>query len=214
MIVLDIETSGGKMNPCEYGIWQIGAIEFENPENYFFQECRIDETDKIQEEALKITGKTEEELRDSNKQPQKQLLGNFFSWIKKVKYKSIAAHNTPFDYGFVCVKANIYSLEIPFNHRSLDLHTLAQSKYFQLNNKFLMRNGEKFFGMGLSSVLEFCGLKDERIKIKDNKIIKEGKNHSALEDAKLEAECFSRLLAGKSLLEEFEKIPIPEYLKN
>ena len=72
---LDIETTG--INTGEGGIWQIGAFELENPESYFLQEGRIDDEDKIMEEALKITEKTEEELRDKNKQSQKQLILNF-----------------------------------------------------------------------------------------------------------------------------------------
>ena len=62
MIALDIETSGG--NPVKYGIWQIGAIELENPKNIFLEEARIDEEDEVQKESLLIAGKTEKELRD------------------------------------------------------------------------------------------------------------------------------------------------------
>ena len=36
MIVLDIESSGLDSGRC--GIWQIGALEFENPSNTFLQE--------------------------------------------------------------------------------------------------------------------------------------------------------------------------------
>ena len=49
MIALDIETSGG--NPVKYGIWQIGAIELENPKNIFLEEARIDEEDEVQKES-------------------------------------------------------------------------------------------------------------------------------------------------------------------
>ena len=84
MIVLDIETSGGY--PTKYGIWQIGALEFENPENQFLEEARIDDEDKIEEEALKVGGKTKEELRDPNKQSQKELLDNFIEAMKVYEY--------------------------------------------------------------------------------------------------------------------------------
>ena len=47
MIILDIETSG--LRPEENGIWQIGAVDFYNPENIFLDECRIDQEDKVEE---------------------------------------------------------------------------------------------------------------------------------------------------------------------
>ena len=37
--------------------------------------------------------------------------------------------------------------------------------------------------------------------------------NNALEDAKLTAECFSRLLNGKNLFPEYAKFKIPDYLK-
>ena len=58
MIVLDIETTGA-LFPDKRGIWQIAAMEFENPKNFFFQEARIDDSDEIDQIALEITGKTE-----------------------------------------------------------------------------------------------------------------------------------------------------------
>ena len=68
--------------------------------------------------------------------------------------------------------------------------------------------------MGLNNVLKFCGMEDPRRRIgHDGKRIKEGKAHNALEDAKLEAECFFRLIYGKNLLPEFKQFPIPDYLK-
>jgi len=56
--------------------------------------------------------------------------------------------------------------------------------------------------MDLPKILEFVGLRDER------------KFHNALEDCKLEAECFSRIIYGKNLLLEYSDFLIPGYLKN
>lgn len=210
MIVIDIETSGN-FDPVKNGIWQIGAVEFENPENTFLEESKIDDEDDIEDEALKVTGKTIEELRDKTKQSQKQLLENFFNWISKIENKTIIAHNTPFDYGFLVLKAKKYNLEIPFQHRTFDLHVIASMKYFEIKKKFLMREGKS--EMNLPKVIEFCGMKDNRIQLKDKEIVKEGKPHNALEDAKLEAECFSRIVYGRILFSEFKKFPVPDYLK-
>ena len=77
MIVLDIEASGLDSGRC--GIWQIGALDFENPDNYFLEEGRIDDEDIVEQDALKVIGKEESELRDKTKQSQKQLIINFLN---------------------------------------------------------------------------------------------------------------------------------------
>ncbi|HOU78912.1 MAG TPA: hypothetical protein PK255_00805, partial [Candidatus Pacearchaeota archaeon] len=61
-------------------------------------------------------------------------------------------------------------------------------------------------------ILKFCGIPDERINVKGNEIIKEGKYHTALEDCKLAGECYYRLEYGKNLFKEFKKFSIPDYL--
>ncbi|MDP1729393.1 MAG: exonuclease domain-containing protein, partial [archaeon] len=129
MIVVDIETSGN-FEPNKNGIWQIGAVDFENPQNIFLEESRIDDKDCIEDGALKVTGKTTEELRDKSKQSQKQLLQNFFEWVSKIENKTLVAHNTPFDYGFLFLRAKKYGLEFPFSYRTFDLHVFAVAKYF------------------------------------------------------------------------------------
>jgi len=61
-IVVDLEMSG--LIPSENGIWQIGAVDLNNPEKIFFDESRIDDDDVVDEGALKVIGKTEEQLSD------------------------------------------------------------------------------------------------------------------------------------------------------
>jgi len=212
MIVLDIETSGG--NPIEHGIWQIGAVDLNTMEE-FLEEGRIDDEDKISEEALMIIGKTEEELRDKNKQSQKELLKNFFKWLEGRRMKNLLCHLPEFDQGFLRYKAIKYFRKDPFwpdFHRAFDLHTIAQVKFFELNGKFLTKEDNNS-DMGLGNILKLCGIEDERKRLENGKISKEGKPHNALEDAKLEAECFSRLMFGKNLFPEFDKFEIPEELK-
>ena len=165
MIVLDIETSG--VFPEKHGIWQIGALDFYNPKNTFLEECRIDEEDKIEIDASRVTEKTEAKLRDKNKQSQKDLLNNFFKWIESVKIKNAVCHNPPFDLGFITIKARKYGIKpsqimnkldinSPFHYRSFDLHSLAQSKYKEIYGKFLLEGDHS--AMSLSKVLELCGM--------------------------------------------------------
>jgi DNA polymerase III epsilon subunit-like protein len=209
MIVLDIETSGVDFLKC--GIWQVGAIDFKDPKNQFLEEARIDNEDVVTESSMKVTGKTEIEMRDQRKQPQKQLLENFFEWGKKIKIKNFICQNPQFDTSFLKIKASEYGLEYPFHFRAFDLHSIASLKYLQIKGELLI--GKEYSGMDFSKVMEFCGLEDPRVEVEGDVVVKEGLPHNALEDAKLTAECFSRLLYRRSLLEEFKKFPIPEYLK-
>jgi DNA polymerase III epsilon subunit-like protein len=202
MIIVDLEMSGLDIEKC--GIWQIGAVELENPENQFLQEARIDDHDIIFNEpnakktVFDVTGKTESYFRDKQKQSQKQMLINFFEWVEKVKLNNLAGQN-PWDVAFLNIKARKYGLKMPFHYRFFDLHSISQLKFLETNGKFYMK--KRISNMGLGNILKFCGILYER------------KIHNALEDAKLTAECFSRILYGKNLLEEYKKFKVPEYLK-
>ena len=209
MIVVDIETSGN-FDPERNGIWQIGAVEFDNPHNTFLQEARIDDEDNIEDSSLKVTGKTVKEFRDKSKQSQKQLLQNFFNWASKINNRTLVAFNTPFDYGFLYLRAKKYGLEFPFSHRTFDLHVFAVARYFEIHKKLPIEEGKSM--MNLPKVIEFCGMKDKRIQLKDNKVVQEGSPHNGLEDAKIEAECLSRILYGKNLILEYKEVVIPKYL--
>ena len=194
MIVMDIESSGLDSGRC--GIWQIGALEFENPANTFLEESRIDDDDEITEEALIITEKTEEEIRDENKQSQKKLIENFLDWCKTCKERIIAGQNVGWDISFIQNKCIRYGIHDKFHDiigaRIIDLHTLANLKHKEKNGNFKLKNGKS--DMSLPNVMQFCELEDKRKILEKGKIIKEGEAHNALTDAKLTAECFRRLL--------------------
>lgn len=211
MIIIDIETTG--LNYWENGILSIGALCFDNPEKQFYGECKLDEDDVITEEALKINGFSIEEIKSEKKQTQKELIKGFFEWLEKQDIRILAGHNVGFfDLNFIKTKAKKYNLNIKTRYRSLDLCSVAQTIYFKIHGKFLL-DDYKENAMSLPEVLRFCGIKDERIEIRNGKLIKQGKKHNALEDCKLEAECFSRLLSGKGLFPEYNKFLIPDYLR-
>lgn len=212
MIIVDIETSG--LYPENNGVWQIGAVDFSNPKNTFLEEGSIDDEDAVTAESLKVIGKTESELRDKNKQSQKELIERFFEWTKSVKIKNLMCH-TFLDHNFLSIKARKYCIKIPFAFRAFDLHSMAQAFYYRDKGEFLLEKNEKgiISGMSLPKIMELCGLEDDRIQLRGSEVIKEGKPHNALEDAKIEAECLSRMLHGKNLFPEYEKFPVPENLK-
>jgi len=214
MIVVDIETSG--VHPESHGIWQIGALDLENPENTFLEESRIDDEDETMNEALLVTGKTEEELRDKNKQSQKEMLEKFFNWASKIEMKNMLAQGW-MDIIFISQKARKYKIANPFPIRLFELHSIAQTIYFKDKGEFLTTKNQQekpVSNLGLKNILSYCGMKDERKHLDEKgNIEQEGTPHNALEDAKLESECFTRLVYGKPLLPEFSKFPIPNYLK-
>ena len=213
MIVTDIETSGLDSGRC--GIWQIGALELENPKNYFLEEGRIDDEDTIEKEALIVIGKTESELRDKRKQTQKQLILNYLNWAEKVDERIVGGHNVGWDISFIQNKSMRYGIMPQFREvsgqRTIDLHGLAQEEYRKLNGKYFLKNGKS--DMNLSKVLDFCGMKDDRIRIENNVVVQKGKSHGALEDCRLEGECIYRIRDGKGLFKEYSKFKVPEYLR-
>lgn len=196
MIVIDLETSGTDFVNC--GIWQIGAVDFENPKRIFFEECRIDSKDKVEKKAMEVTGKTEKEIRAKNKKSQKEMLKRFFRWCGKSKIKNYMCENPQFDVAFLEIKARKYGLKFPFHYRAFDLHSVAQAKILRASGKILVKKGHS---AGFKDIIKFCGMKDTR------------GFHNALEDAKLTTECFSRIFYGKSMIKEYEHFKIPGYLK-
>ncbi len=208
MIVLDIETSG--LDFVKNGIWQIGAYDFSTGK-IFLDESRLDRDDEIDPEALKIIGKTEQELRDPNKQNQKQMLEKFFGWVAEKPIRNYICQNPQFDVAFIDTKARKYGLKTPHGYRAFDLHSFAQKEYFDRNGGFFIEDGKS--KMNLQSICSMCGLNYEGIIINKGEVTKQGKPHNALEDAKLTAECFSRLVYGKGLFEEYFDYEMPENLR-
>jgi DNA polymerase III epsilon subunit-like protein len=202
MISLDIECSGLDFNKS--GIWQIGAVDLETGEE-FLEECRIDDDDLIldvpdsKKKVLEIIGKTEEELRDENKQSQKEMIEGFFDWLSKRKKDIFICHNPQFDISYIWAKARKYELKIEFQFKAFDVHTIAQMKYMEVNDAFYFVDGKS--KMGVKDACKFCGLEYTT------------GFHNGLEDAKFTGECFHRLVYGNSFFERFKAFEVPKYLK-
>ena len=215
MIVLDIESSGIDTGKC--GIWQIGSIDLNHPKNYFLEEARIDDEDMVMQGALEVIGKTEKELRNPKKQSQKQLILNYLNWRGTCEEKITMGQNIGWDLNFIqnrCLKYDIMDkFRKSTGQRGMDLQTIAQEKYKEVYGKYLLKeNGNS--NMNLFGVLNFCGIPDQRKQVDDKGTAsKEGTAHSALEDCKLEGECYWRLENDKSLFPEYAQFEIPEVLK-
>ncbi len=197
MIVIDLETSGPYADTN--GIISIGALEFENPENAFYEECRLEHGKQVDPISIEVTGFTEGQMRDHKKKTIKAVLLDFIDWLGTVHEKTFAAHNTPFDWKFMEWEFRQNKLEWPFHFRSVDIHGLVYGHMRQRGLQPPLRNDVSAIGM--KKILEYCGLEDPR------------EIHNALEDAKLEAECFHRILYGKPMFSEYSDQKIPEYLR-
>lgn len=198
MIVLDIETTG--LDERKHGIIEIGAIKLEDPREYFHIVCRIDEDEEIDPNALKVNGQTEDQVKDYNRPSQKQALMQFFEWIEKQKDFYVAGEVVgTFDLRFLLEKSRKHHLDYPFQKRTFELNTAASLKFEEVRGTLPIVDGNN--EISLSSILLFVGMEDIR------------KAHNALEDAKLEGEAISRIRFGKNLFKEYEKYPIPDYLK-
>ena len=196
MIVVDVETTG--IDPRRHSIVSIGAIDFFNPENLFYQECRIWNGAEISKEALEINGFLEEEIKNSDKKSLEEVIKDFIKWTESIDETTLAGENPSFDRDFLKASAERYNIDWPLGYRTIDLHSLCYSHY--LRRGLIPPTKEKRTKLNTDAILKYAGLSAEP------------KPHNALTGAKMEAEAFSRLIFGKSLLEEFESYPIPNYL--
>ena len=202
MIVVDVETTG--IDPKKHSLVSIGAVDFCNPANQFYEECRIWDGAEIMQphgeygNPLDINGFTEQQIKDPNKKSLKQVIQEFLEWAETCKNKTIAGHNPWMDLCFIQDSAERYGLVNSFGKRTIDLHTVCYVHYLKrgieppLNKKRTSINADHVF--------VYTG------------ICPEPKPHIAINGAKWEAEAFSRLIYGKSLLKEFEEYPVPSYL--
>ncbi len=193
MIVLDTELSG--LEPTKHSLVSIGAYDFHNPENYFYEECRIWEGAHIMDEALEVNGFTKEEIIDPKKPTDREVVEHFFSWISEKPDKTIAGQNPSTDRDFIKATCERYHINWPLAHRVIDLHSIAFYHMLKRDLKIPMKNGHS--DLSLDRILEYSGLSPEP------------KPHNALIGAKLETECFSRLFYDKAAFPEYKSIPIP-----
>lgn len=187
MIVIDIESSG--MDPQKSSLLSVGAVDLDNPENRFYEECRVFEGAHIEDEALKVNGFTKEQATDSQKQTDGEVVEKFLVWLKTCKEWTLAGQNTSFDRDFMMHTAHRYHINWPLAHRTIDLHSIAYAHMIGRGFAIPLKNNHS--ALNLDAILKYTGINFER------------KQHNALEDALLEAEALSRLLYGKILLAEF-----------
>ena len=202
MIVVDVETTG--LDPHRNSIVSIGAVEFENPANQFYQECKVRSCSEISDGALKINGFTRKEVADIRKPTLIETMHNFLDWSGECREQTLAGHNISFDRGFLEEslkhanagndKARIW----PFGYRTIDAHTICYASHLMHGIMPPLKDGKS--NINLDVALAYVGMPSEP------------KPHNALTGAKVTAELLSRLVWGKVLFPEYSQYAIPGFL--
>jgi DNA polymerase III epsilon subunit-like protein len=195
MIVIDVEASGTEYK--KHSIVSVGALDFDNPENRIYEECRIWDGAHIMDGALEVNGFTESEITDANKQTEGELVKKFLDWSSNLPDRTLAGQNVSFDRDFVRVAAEREGLNWELAYRTIDSHTLAWMHMVKRGVKPEIDKEHRRSAMDLDFVLNYCGIPHEP------------QPHNALTGALSHAEVISRLLNDKKLLPEFEELDIP-----
>ena len=195
MLIVDIEASG--TNYQKHSLVSVGALDFDNPENRFYEECQIWEGAHVMDGALEVNGYTQEEITDTNKQTESQLVEKFLEWSKGIADRTLTGQNISFDRDFLRAGAQRAKLNWNFAYRTIDTHSLCWMHIIKRGNKSPVDTEHKRSNLDLNAVLEYCG------------VPREPDPHNALTGALCHAEVTSRLLYDKKLLPEFDKFEIP-----
>lgn len=196
MIIVDVESSGVDTRACS--LLSVGALDFDNPKNQFYMECRVFPGAHIEDEALQVNGFSKESCMDTGKPTDREVVEAFLTWMKTCKEWTLTGQNPSFDRDFLRETAHRYHISWPLAQRTLDLHSVAYFVLLGAGKTVPLKNNHS--ALNLEAILEYVGLPIKR------------ENHNALEDAKLEAEAFSRFMVGKSLFEEYTRFPVPSGL--
>lgn len=195
MILVDIEASG--TNYQKHSIVSIGAVDFDNPANRFYEECKIWEGAHVMDGALEVNGFTQAEITDESKQTEAEVVKKFMKWSESFADRTLAGQNISFDRDFMRAGAQRAGLNWNFAYRTIDTHSLCWMHIVKKGNKPPVDVEHKRSNLDLNAVLRYCGVPSEPDP------------HNALTGALCHAEVTSRLLYDKKLLPEFEEYEIP-----
>ncbi|KKW47445.1 hypothetical protein A3C21_01390 [Candidatus Kaiserbacteria bacterium RIFCSPHIGHO2_02_FULL_59_21] len=196
MLIVDVEASGVEYRT--HSIVSVGALDFANPRNRFYEECRVWDGAHVMDEALAVNGFTKEQVIDPKKQSEADLIHAFLDWSDGVAERTLAAQNVSFDRDFLKAAAERAGhTEWPFSYRTIDTHTLAYMHMVTRGLQPPVDSVKKHSALDLDATLEYCGIPSEPAP------------HNALTGALSHAEVISRLLYGRKLLPEFDEFEIP-----
>ncbi len=196
MIAVDVEASG--IGPDTHSIVSVGAVDMDNPGRQLYEECRVWEGAHINDEALAVNGFTREQITDSKKQTEGELVHKFAAFAGPSADRTLAGQNVSFDRDILQAAAvRAKHTAWPFAHRTIDSHSLCWMHMVKRGLIPPVDPVKKHSALNLDAILLYCGIPEEPTP------------HNALTGAKSHAEVISRLLWDKKLLPEFEQYAIP-----
>ena len=195
MIILDIEGSGTEYD--KHSIVSIGGVDFTNPENRFYGECRIWEGAHIMEGALEVNGFTEAEITDPAKKSEAELVAEFLKWTEPMADRTLCGQNVSYDRDMLKAGASRAGLDWDLAYRTIDTHSLCWMHMVSRGLEPPIDPEHRRSALNLDAVLNYCGIPDEP------------QPHNALTGALSHAEVASRLLYNQPLLPEFSEFPLP-----
>ncbi|HVV39165.1 MAG TPA: 3'-5' exonuclease [Candidatus Paceibacterota bacterium] len=197
MLAVDVESSGVEAHV--HSILSVGAVDLGNPSRpFFYEECRIWDGAKMEEEAFAVNGSSVEQATDPKKQTEAELVHKFIAWATQAEDRTFAGQNVSFDRDFLKYAAGRAGhTDWPFAHRTIDTHTLCWMHMVKRGLTPPLDPEKKRSALDLDAILVYCGIPEEPTP------------HNALTGAKSHAEVISRLLYDKKLLPDFEQYEIP-----
>lgn len=193
MIVVDVESSGVDAKLCS--LLSVGALDFDNPTNQFYMECRAFEGAHVEKGALAVNGFSEKAVHDTKKKTDREVVEAFLEWMKTCKEWTLVGQNPSFDRDFLQETAHRYHINWPLAQRTIDLHSIAYFRLLKRGKEIPRKNNHS--DLNLDAILTYVGLPTRT------------GSHNALDDAMLEAEAFSRLAHQTSLISAYKEFPVP-----
>ncbi len=206
MIFLNLKTTGPDSKI--HGIIGIGAVEYENPCNFFYETPRLEKDKKIEFRALEDTGFKEYELKDPSKKSLGRVLKEFLDWVERIHKRNLVEYckqnidflRTAMEEASLVVPRETSSEELakmlergkkiwPFGDIYIDLQTTAINTYHEAG--FSPELKDSLYKLTFEEVLESVDLSRA-----------EGP-FNALEDALLEAEAYCRLACQRIWCRDF-----------
>ena len=195
MLILDVEASG--TNYEKHSIVSLGALDFDDPKNRFYAECRIWDGARIMDESLVVNGFTEAEVRNKSKMTEAELVRNFLAWSNSFSDRTLTGQNVSFDRDMLKAATERAGLNWDLAYRTLDTHTMCWMHMVKAGYVPPVDEIHKRSALNMDAVLNYCGIPAEP------------EPHNALTGALCHAEITSRLLYNRKLLSEFWTYEIP-----
>ena len=197
MIVVDVETTG--LNPLACSIIEIGAVDFNNPDNQFEGECSIWDGAEVNPKSLEWNGQTIEDITNPERKTLKQLIIDFTKWLALLEDQTMAGQNIDFDISFLNDSSRRYNLGMNFGRRKVDQHSFVYAHLVKRGLQPPLKNNAS--AISGDYIMKYVGIPAEP------------KPHSALNGAIFECEALSRIINGTSIMRKFKDYEIPDYLK-